>query len=133
MLGSLFNKIAGLSCNTCVDSFLKKETSIQVFPVDNGEFFISCFFTEQLQWLLPKILPWYSKVSWGVCSLLFDFSLWSKSYTKHCTNNYLLLRDKTISALLELIGHACALNFRMFLKNNQIDAKLTQSVAQITM
>ena len=33
------------------------------------------------------------------------FRLWSKTFTKRCSNNSLLSRDKTISSLLELIGH----------------------------
>ena len=45
----------------------------------------------------------------GVPVLLFHtsmcFQFWLKTFTKCCTNNSLPSRDKTISCLLELIGH----------------------------
>ena len=45
----------------------------------------------------------------GVPVLLFCpstcFRFWSKTFMKCCTNSFLLSRDKTISCLLELIGH----------------------------
>ena len=41
-------------------------------------------------------------VLWFRASTCFQF--WSKTFTKRCTNNSLLSRDKTISSLLELIG-----------------------------
>ena len=37
------------------------------------------------------------------------FRLWSKTFTKGCTNNSLLSRDKTICCLLELIGHVLSI------------------------
>ena len=52
-------------------------------------------------------------VLWFPASTRFQF--WSKYFMKHCTNNSLLSRDKTISSLLEVIGHA--FDFRMFWKN----------------
>ena len=42
-------------------------------------------------------------VLWFHASTYFRF--WSKTFTKRCTNNSLLSSDKTISWLLELIGH----------------------------
>ena len=54
------------------------------------------------------------KVCGGVCSLISRLHLLSilikKTGTKRCTNNSLLLRDKTISFLLELIDHMLAIS-----------------------
>ena len=63
MLGSLFNfsrrdSNTGVSCGYC-------------------EIFKNSFFIENLQWLLLKVLPQYSKVSCGVCSLILHFHMLS--------------------------------------------------------
>ena len=42
-------------------------------------------------------------VFWFRASACFRF--WSKTFTKRCSNNSLLSRDKSISSLLDLIGH----------------------------
>ena len=47
-------------------------------------------------------------VLWFRVSTCFRF--WSKSFTKCCANNFLLSRDKTISSLLELIGHVLSIS-----------------------
>ena len=47
-------------------------------------------------------------VLWFRASTCFQF--WSKTFTKRCTNNSLLSRDKTISSLLELIGHVLSIS-----------------------
>ena len=38
------------------------------------------------------------------------FQFWSKPFVKRCTDNSLLSRDKTISSLLELIGHVLSIS-----------------------
>ena len=54
---------------------------------------------------------------------------------KHCKNNSLLSHDKTISSLLELIGHVLSISecFGKTLVAFNFDEKLIQSVAQVTM
>ena len=47
-----------------------------------------------------------------------------------CTNNYLLLRDKTIYSLLELINHVLTISEYVLEKHHE---KHPQSAAQITM
>ena len=47
-----------------------KETPTQVFHVDIAKILRTASFIEHLRWLLLKVLPQYSKVSWGVCSLI---------------------------------------------------------------
>ena len=42
-------------------------------------------------------------VLWFCTSVCFQF--WSKTFMKHCSNNSLLSRDRSISSLLDLIGH----------------------------
>ena len=54
------------------------------------------------------------RVSWGVCSL--SLCLHVLCYTKHCTNNSLLSRGKTISYLLELIDHVLLISIRKNIK-----------------
>ena len=66
VLSSLFNKVADL--RTC--NFPKKDTPTQVFHVDITKFLRTAFFKEHLRWLLLAVLPQYSKVSWGVYSLI---------------------------------------------------------------
>ena len=72
---------------------------------------------EHLQWLLLAVPPRCSKVSWGVCSFdfapprAFDFDKkLTQIITSRCANNYLLSCDKTISSLLELIGHVLSIS-----------------------
>ena len=79
-----------------------------MFPVDIVKLFKNSFLIQYLQELLLTVLSWYSKVNWGACSLISHtstcFWFWSKNFTKR-TNVSLLSREKTISCLLELIGH----------------------------
>ena len=58
------------------------------------------------------------------------FRFRSKSYTKHCKNDHLLSRNKTISSLLELIDHVLSIS-ECFAKTVafELDEKLTQSAA----
>ena len=63
--------------------------------------------------MLLTILSRYSKsagvpVLWFRASTCFRF--WSKAFTKRCTNNSLLTRDKIISCLLELTGHVLSIS-----------------------
>ena len=103
-VGVSFRKVAGLkACN-----FTKKRPKHGSFPLNIAKFLRTAFFIEHLRWLLLTVLPHYSKVTWGVCSLiscLHVLSVLSRMYTKRCTNNYLLSRNKTISSLLILIDH----------------------------
>ena len=69
-------------------------------------------------------------VLWFRASTCFWF--WSKTFTKRCSNNSLLSRDKTISSLLDLIGHVLLI-FRICFGKTIVfdfDEKLIQSVAQ---
>ena len=99
-------------------NFIKKETPAQI---------------EHLQWLRLIVLPQYGKVSWGVSSLNWLPS-WSKTYTKRCTNDSLLSRDKTIFSLLELIDYVLSISEYVMEKPLvafDFDGKLT-FVAQIS-
>ena len=63
---------------------------------------------QQLRWLLLTVESRTLKSAgvpflWFCVSTYFQF--WSKTFTKRCSNNYLLSRDKTISFLLDLIDH----------------------------
>ena len=49
---------------------------------------------------------------------------------KHCSNNSLLSCDKTISFLLDLIGHVLLI-LKYVLKKHDFDEKLRQSDAQV--
>ena len=71
-------------------------------------------------------------VLWFRASTCFRF--WSKTFTKRCTNNSLLSCDKTISSLLELIGHMLLISEYVLENINcfRFWWKLTQSIAQIT-
>ena len=53
---------------------------------------------------------------------------------KHYANNSLLSRDKTISSLLELIGHMLSISecFGKTLIAFNFDEKHTQSIAKVT-
>ena len=53
-------------------------------------------------------------VFWFGASTCFLF--WFKTFTKRCTNNYLLSRDKTIYSLLELIGQVLSISEYIFEK-----------------
>ena len=89
-----------------------------MFPVDIVKLFKNSFLIQYLQELLLTVLSWYSKVNWGACSLISHtstcFWFWSKNFTRCCTNNSLLCCDKTISSLLELIGHIHLENINCF-------------------
>ena len=67
-------------------------------------------------------------VLWFRASTCFRF--WSKTFMKHCSNNSLLSCDKTISFLLDLIGHVLLI-LKYILKKHDFDEKLTQSDAQV--
>ena len=83
MLGSLFNKVAGLKvCN-----FFKKLTPTQVFPVDIGKILIVAFLYNTSGGCFRQ--SYHGTVKSAGC-LFFDFA-------PPCT--------KTVSSLLELIGH----------------------------
>ena len=60
--------------------------------------------------------------------------LWSKTFTKHCTNNSLQSLDKIISSLLELIGYVLSISEYVLEKHLiafDFDEKLMQSVTQV--
>ena len=67
-------------------------------------------------------------VLWFRASTCFRF--WSKTFTKRCSNNFLLSRDKTISSLLDLIGHVLLIS--EYVWGICFDEKVTQSVAHVT-
>ena len=112
MMGSLFNKVAGL--NVC--SFFKNRLQHRCFLVDIAKFLRIAFLYNTSGgcfWVLPR----YSKVSWGACSRLHGFSILIKNFhEKCCTNNSLLSRDKKISYLLELIGYVLLISEYVFKK-----------------
>ena len=98
MFGSLFNKAAGLKvCN-----FFKNNLQYGCFLWILQKFFrIAVLDNTFGGWLLLTVLPRYNSA--GVPILWFRastcFRIWSKTFTKRCINNSLLLRDKTISSL----------------------------------
>ena len=71
-------------------------------------------------------------ILWFTASTCFRF--WSKTFTKRCTNNSLLLRE---NFLLAWIDWSRSFDFRICfgktLITSDFDEKLTQSVAQLTM
>ena len=81
MLGSLINEGASIKvCNTCNTSG-------------------GCFWQFYHRTVKSAGVP----VLWFCTSTRFRF--WSKTFMKYCTYYSLRSRDKTISCLLELIGH----------------------------
>ena len=104
MLGSLFNKGASIKvCNflknrhqrRCFMWILQNCLRIAFLYNTSG----GCFWQFYHGTVKSAGVP----VLWFCTSTCFRF--WSKTFTKCCTNNSLLSRDKTISCLLELIGH----------------------------
>ena len=69
VLVSLFKKVAGLKAS----NFVLRRPQHMCFPVNIAKFLITDFYTEHLQWLLLTVLPQYSAVSRGVCSLISRF------------------------------------------------------------
>ena len=60
-----------------------------MFPADIAKFLRTGFFIEHLQWLLLTVLPQYSRVSWGVSSLisrLHVYSILINNLHECCTN-----------------------------------------------
>ena len=115
----------------------EKKTPAQVFPVDIAKLFKNSFLIQHLWWLLLTVLYGTVKLAgvpvlWFCISTCFRF--WSKTITKRCTNNSLSSRSKTISCLLELIGHAHLISecFRKTLIAFDFDEILTKSVAKVT-
>ena len=66
MLGSLFNKVAGLQTCNC----FKKRDSNSGVSYGYCEIVNNSFFVENLCWLLLTVLPQYSKVNWSICSFI---------------------------------------------------------------
>ena len=87
-------------------TFLKGDYNTGV-PSGYWKCFKNSFFIEFLRWLLLTVLPPYSKVSRGICSLVSRLRvLLILIKTFHKTLHYCLLsRAKTISCLLEVIDH----------------------------
>ena len=142
VLGSLFNKVAGLKvCN--IDS------NTGVF-CGYCKIFRNSFLTQQLRWLLLTVLPRYNKLSWDACSLIshlhvpsiliknfhetlhvikqflpclnwlvtfwkniFCFRFWWKTYTKCCASINVISRVTRLS-WLALCGWPGAFNFRIW-------------------
>ena len=104
-----------------------------MFPVNIAKFlriaFSGCFWQSYHGTVKSAGVP----VLWFRASTCFQF--WSKTFTKRCTNNSLLSRDK--SFLLSWIDWSRAFDFRICFGKTLIasdfDKKLTQSVAQVTM
>ena len=103
MLGPLFNNAATLKvCNffknrlrhRCFLWILQNLLRIAFWYNTSG----GCFWQSYHGTVKSAGVP----VLWFRASTCFQF--WSKTFTKRCTNNSLLSRDKTISSLLELIG-----------------------------
>ena len=75
-------------------------------------------------------------VLWFCASTCFRF--WSKSFTKRCSNNSLLPRDRAIYSLLDLIAFDFRICFRTTIEIYgkiliAFDEKFTQSLAQVNM
>ena len=103
VLGSFLNKVAGLKVckflqidfNTGVSCGYSKLLRIVFLYNTSG----GCFQQSYHGTVKPAGMP----VHWFRASSCFQF--WSKTFMKHCSNNSLLSRDKSISSLLDLIGH----------------------------
>ena len=122
MLGSLFNRLAGLKvCN-----FLKNRLQhrcflfLRIFLLCNNSG--GCFWQSYHGTVKSAGVP----VLWFRASTCFQF--WSKTFTKRCTNNSLLSRDK--SFLLSWIDWSRAFDFRICFGKTLIasdfDEKLTK-------
>ena len=88
-------------------TFLKIDSNTDIF-CGHCKTFKNSFLIQELRWLLLTVLPRHIKVSLGTSSLishLHVISILIKTFTKRCTSNSSLSRDKTISSLLKLIGH----------------------------
>ena len=109
VLGSAFNKVAGLKvCNV-----FKNGLHHQVFSVDIAKFLridFLCNISGGCFWQSYHGTVKSARVSvlWFRASTCFRF--WLKTFTKRCTNNSLLLLDKTISCLRELIDHVLSIS-----------------------
>ena len=109
-IGSIKNFAIFTGKHLCWGLFLIK---LQVLPVDIAKFlriaFLcntsgGCFWQSYHGTVKSAGVP----VLWFRASTCFRF--WSKTFTKSCTNNSLLSRDKTISSLLELISHVLSIS-----------------------
>ena len=123
-IGSIKNFAIFTGKHLCWGLFLIKlqtptQTPTEVFPVDIAKFlrivFLyntsgGCFWQSYHGTVKSAGVP----VLWFRASTCFRF--WSKTFTKRCTNNSLLSRDKTISSLLELIGQVLSIS-EYFSKN----------------
>ena len=59
MLGSLFNKVAGLKAY----NLIKKRLTHRCFPVNIAKFLRTAFFTEHFWWLPQNFLPNLMKIT----------------------------------------------------------------------
>ena len=100
-------------------TFSKIDSNTGVFPVDIVKFlriaFLynasgGCFWQSYHGTVKSAGVP----VLWFGASTCFQF--WSKTFTKRRTINSLLSNDKTISSLLELIGHVYSISEYVFEK-----------------
>ena len=100
--------------------------------MDIAKSFKNCFLMQHLRWLLLTVLPRYSKVSWGACSLisrLHVLSILIKNVAQviiycHVTKQFLACSNRLVT---------CFLFQNMFWKTLiafDFDEELTQSVAQ---
>ena len=94
------------------------------------------FFMENLQWLLPTAAHFKSAgvfVFW-FCTFMW-FWIWLRTYTNHCTDNSLLSCENTFSLAWIELSHPFDFRrcFGKALVAFDLDKKLTQSLAQITM
>ena len=129
MLGSISNNLQAWRPAT----LSKRDSNTGVY-CGYYEIFKNSFLIEHLRLLLLTVLPQYSKVSWGVCSLFSRLhvpSILIKNLRKTLLKNSLLSCDQTISSLLGFIDHV--LSISEYDLEKHFDEKLTQSVAQITM
>ena len=88
-------------------NFLKID-STQLFPLDIAKFLRKVFLYNTSggsfwQSYHVTVKPVGVPILWFRASTCFQF--WSKSFTKRCSNNSLLSRDKLSFSLLDLIGH----------------------------
>ena len=134
MLGSLFNKVAGLKVCKFFKNRLHTGVSSRYCKI-----FKKSFLIQHLRWLLLTVLPRYSKASWGASSLISRLHVLSILIKKfHETLlKYFFTITWQVNFFLAWFDWSRTSDFRICFGKTLIafdfDEKLTQSVAQVTM
>ena len=118
-------------------TFSKRDSNIAV-SCGYCEIFKNSFFTEHLWWLFLKVLPHYSKISWGACSLISRIHVLSiliKNVHK-TLHKWFLTVTWQYGSFFAWIDLSRASDFRIHFWKTLVPfdftEKLTQSVAQST-